>query len=867
MQQKEINFQSLLNISRHMTLDEFHSRYKNVKIIHKTRNSTVRLAIHIQTGQNVIVKSVYKNSIINSQLKIESILKEVNVLTFLRESKHVTQIYDVIYCLDSFHIVLEYAECGDLFNYINNHGKSLTEADVKHLFKPIAKTVAMIHRNNIAHRDLKLENILFDNTGRIMIADFGFATKFNRKSHKSSTNDGNPNDESDLCSSICGTVNYEPPEIIRGDKYDPMKADSWSVGVILYVLMFKYFPFFSPSITDTVQLILTSEVKYPDSMRSTFSGELCDILTSLLVKEPKERLYIEDVVNSHSNFFGYHPPSTAEIDHDDFNIFNTDALNSLFGMNSTAPIGNVSKQERIHNSALNTITRSKDEFENLSADEFISYQIIKRRYQLGQIRYMKARYKSIAPGDFVKIPPNDDSSPVVNTTTNTNSNLDLKRSVINGIETRINHRRRSDESSDDDDDIDTNLIDQDQEIIDSKDESNSIDTISNESYSIDSINSTDTNNDNQINLIEFYNTNNNAGNPSSSVVHGKSKKRSNKGYRNSLNTQLPAYTPSSSPSMEVINQKKPRQMSPSNSRRIVKVKSRANKTPSLSPSTQSLASPTSSNKAVPSFLISNSAPLSSQLPPPRSYSIQGGQNDDEIQVGEENNVVQFVDTEINKKSKKLSKDIKNSNTSSLSSLNALALRREKLKRPSTDLKKLPDLNPVDPLSSLPAIHIDLNNGLDGLDSRSILNTPVSDDGMNYDSQEEDLSKKPSILQPVHSRRRTVSNSQLARKSSSSSYGFQSNEDILNAHKADFSLEKLISVINEFINKFDEIHIICEEESGAYVKFGNDENNELLVMLAFTRTGNNSSSYSINKIRGSDENLEKFEKLIVSEIGF
>lgn len=823
MDQKEINFQSLLDISRHMTLDEFHTRYKNVKIIHKTRNSTVRLAIHIQTGQNVIVKSVYKNSIINSQLKIVSILKEVNVLTFLRESKHVTQIYDVIYCLDSFHIVLEYAECGDLFNYINNYGKSLTEADVKHFFKPIAKTVAMIHRNNIAHRDLKLENILFDNSGRIMIADFGFATKFNRKSF---TDKNSENDENNLCSSICGTVNYEPPEIIRGDKYDPMKADSWSVGVILYVLMFKYFPFYSPSITDTVQLILTSEVKYPDDMRDKFSDEICDILTSLLIKDPKERMYIEDVVSSHSNFFGFHPPTNNETECDDFNIFNTNALNSLFGMNSTASIGNVMKQERIHNSALNTITRSKDDFENLSADEFIAYQIIKRRYQLGQIRYMKTRYKSIAPGEFLKIPPNDSAAQTVNT----NSNLDLKRVLINKADDQVKiNKNSSDESSDSD--IDTNLI-SDEEQNKSYEENSK----SNEE------NSEETSNSDQINLVSLYTSNVDKG------------KRKGKYYRNSLNKQFQVCKP-----IEVLDHKKARQLSPVGSKRIVKVRSK-NKTPSLSPSTPSLVSPASSSKALPSFLISNSAPLSSQLPPP----IQDGQSDDVIQVGDENTKT-VIEA---KKSRKLSKEKKllNSNSSSLSNLSNITSKlskHEKLKKH----EKLPNLSPAscDPLSSLPSIHIDINDGLDGLDNRSILNIPDSDDGMNYNSQEEEI-KNPSILtrqspnlNNVHSRKRNKSTNQ---------FELQSNNDAddKNAHKTNYSLETLITKINDFISKNDDINIICEEESGAFVKVGKDESNELMVMITFARSGNKSSSYSLNMIRGSDENLEKFEKLIATEIG-
>lgn len=910
MQHKEINFQCLLDISRHMTLDEFHSRYKNVKIIHKTRNSTVRLAIHIQTGQNVIVKSVYKNSIVNSPLKIESILKEVNVLTFLRESKHVTQIYDVVYCLDSFHIVLEYAECGDLFNYINNRSKTLSEAEVKHFFRPIAKTIAMIHRNKIAHRDLKLENVLFDNSGRIMIADFGFATKFNRKVPNSNPDQSETSEDSELCSSICGTVNYEPPEIIQGDKYDPMKADSWSVGVILYVLMFKYFPFYSPSITDTVQLILSSEVKYPDNMRETFSDELCDILLSLLVKDPKKRLYIEDVVNSHQTLFGHHTtpnnclnggiggPTDEESygrNSDDFNIFNTDSLNSLFGMNSTAPIGNVMKQERIHNSALNTITRSKDDFQNLSADEFIAYQIIKRRYQLGQIKYMKARYKSIAPGEFLKIPNSSEGAQAATATTNTNSNLDLKRVVITSNKTQP--KTYTDEYSDeDDDDIDTNLIDDDE---DTKSDNSNVKE-SDESVDIDVDDQPERPTENQINLSEFYSKQQqqqNNSNSNSNAASKKSRKSLNRQYRGSLNAQLPAYNPEPAP-MEVVGQKKPRQMSPVGARRIIKVRARNKKSPSLSPSSPVLASPSNPGRALPSFLVSNSAPLSSQLPPPpssSSCSIFSGKSDDVIECIDDNSnssasfliesepekPERIEKTEIYAKprSKKLSKDIKvpHNNASSLTNISGL-IRQEKTKKmPNTEIMKLPNLSPVDQLSSLPAIQIDQNDGLDGLENRSILNVPDSDDAIRYKKSDSNENEEnvPSILtgsskkvdlSTVHSRKRNVNHSQLARKTSGQIGPQMNTENDKNAHKTNLCLESLIKKVNEFIDRHDDITLICEEESGAFVKYGTDDNNDLMALISFSRTGSKSSSFSIDRIRGSDELLGKLEALIVSEIG-
>lgn len=389
-------YRPLLEISRHMTLDEFHSRYKNVKIIHQTRNSTVRLAIHNPTGQNVIIKSVYKSSLSNSKSKVQSLIKEINTLAFLRDLKHVTQIYDVIYSLDTFYIVLEYAESGDLFNYVASKNKQLSDIEVKHFFKNIVKTISMIHLYGIAHRDLKLENILLDKTGRIMVADFGCVTKFDRSKLIS-----HPSDQNNLCSTICGTLHYEPPEIVRGEKYDPMKADAWSVGVMLYVLVFNKFPFHSPSPTETIQMILSSDVSYSDTTRC--SEELFSMMRSLLEKDHSKRLYLDELIKQHMSWFGlqHYPEKLWKLNNsNEVDIVNTKYINYIY--NGCDKQSATSKQERIHNSALNTILGSRDKFENLSTDEFISYQIVKRRYQLGQVRYMQTRVKSIAPGEQFK---------------------------------------------------------------------------------------------------------------------------------------------------------------------------------------------------------------------------------------------------------------------------------------------------------------------------------------------------------------------------------------------------------------------------------------------------------------------------------
>lgn len=92
----------------------------------------------------------------------------------------------------------------------------------------MCKAVDYLHNQNITHRDLKLENLLLDQNYNIKITDFGFVTS---------------NKKCELSQTYCGTKSYASPEILRGEPYDPRKADTWAIGVILYIMGTSRMPF------------------------------------------------------------------------------------------------------------------------------------------------------------------------------------------------------------------------------------------------------------------------------------------------------------------------------------------------------------------------------------------------------------------------------------------------------------------------------------------------------------------------------------------------------------------------------------------------------------------------------------------------
>ena len=130
------------------------------------------------------------------------------------------------------YIILDYIPNKDLFHYIKK-SNGLDERTAKFIFYKILKAVEQCHSQGICHRDLKLENILLDENNNPILCDFGFATFIEGE-------DGNRK-----LTEYLGTENYLSPEISKNIPYDGIKNDIFSLGVILFCLVFCNFGFSS----------------------------------------------------------------------------------------------------------------------------------------------------------------------------------------------------------------------------------------------------------------------------------------------------------------------------------------------------------------------------------------------------------------------------------------------------------------------------------------------------------------------------------------------------------------------------------------------------------------------------------------------
>ena len=144
-------------------------------------------------------------------------------------------------------LVMEYAAGGELYDYLSER-KVLTEHEARRIFRQIATAVFYCHKHKICHRDLKLENILLDQVGNAKIADFGLSNVF---------------DEQRLLNTFCGSPLYASPEIVKGTPYHGPEVDCWSLGVLLYTLVYGAMPFDGSNFKRLVKQISQSDYFEP----------------------------------------------------------------------------------------------------------------------------------------------------------------------------------------------------------------------------------------------------------------------------------------------------------------------------------------------------------------------------------------------------------------------------------------------------------------------------------------------------------------------------------------------------------------------------------------------------------------------------
>ena len=188
-------------------------------------------------------------------------------------------------------MIMEYAEGGELFNYVLEK-KNLSEDESRIIFQQIIDAVYYLHQIGVCHRDLKLENILFSskNKDKIKIIDFGLSNLY-----LTGVVSDNPALAfgADFLETPCGSPSYTPPEMILGCKYDGLLSDIWSCGIILFSMLCGFLPFDEPNEEKLYSKIIKGEFFFPSQIN--ISDEAKCLVQKILVVNPRLRANIKDI--------------------------------------------------------------------------------------------------------------------------------------------------------------------------------------------------------------------------------------------------------------------------------------------------------------------------------------------------------------------------------------------------------------------------------------------------------------------------------------------------------------------------------------------------------------------------------------------
>ena len=220
--------------------------YVQLRTLGEGTTGKVKLAYHKDTNDNVAIKIIQKSSFEKRPDLEQKVQREIALMRLIKHP-NIMSLINVYESPRHLYIVLEYAEQGELFDYLVSN-RSIPEEQAMEFFRQIILAIEYLHDHGICHRDLKPENILLDSNGRIKIADFGFARWV----------------KSNIADTACGSPHYAAPEVISGRPYDGRKADVWSCGVILFALVAGYLPFDDASIRALLHKVKRGAYQMPN---------------------------------------------------------------------------------------------------------------------------------------------------------------------------------------------------------------------------------------------------------------------------------------------------------------------------------------------------------------------------------------------------------------------------------------------------------------------------------------------------------------------------------------------------------------------------------------------------------------------------
>ncbi|XP_011307163.1 testis-specific serine/threonine-protein kinase 4-like [Fopius arisanus] len=262
-------------IDRKQTVLESHG-YTLGEIIGTGSYATVKIANSSRHACQVAVKIVskfqapsdYLKKFLPREIKVAKGLRHPNLIRFLQAIETTHRVY----------IIMEFAENGSLLEIIRRD-TYIDEIRSRKWFIQLLNAIDYCHEKGVVHRDIKCENLLLDQHSNLKLSDFGFA-----RGHMK-TKSGTVS----LSETFCGSYAYASPEILRGIPYEPHLSDIWSLGVVLYAMVYGRLPFDDKNYAHLLKQV-QSKVTFPKMPKVSYA---CRALINKILVPQRARARIQ----------------------------------------------------------------------------------------------------------------------------------------------------------------------------------------------------------------------------------------------------------------------------------------------------------------------------------------------------------------------------------------------------------------------------------------------------------------------------------------------------------------------------------------------------------------------------------------------
>lgn len=240
----------------------------------KGKFGNVYLARERQSKFILALKVLFKKQLEKAGVE-HQLRREVEIQSHLRHP-NILRLYGYFHDPSRVYLILEFAPKGELFGELQRCGSFPEDRSATYIME-LADALNYCHSKKVIHRDIKPENLLLGGNGELKIADFGWSV----------------HTPSSRRSTLCGTLDYLPPEMIEGKTHDE-KVDLWSLGVLCYEFLVGRPPFEAKTHEETYRRISRVEYTYP--AQTNISGGAKDLVARLLKHNPMHRLPVQGVL-------------------------------------------------------------------------------------------------------------------------------------------------------------------------------------------------------------------------------------------------------------------------------------------------------------------------------------------------------------------------------------------------------------------------------------------------------------------------------------------------------------------------------------------------------------------------------------------